>query len=358
MAAAIDGSPAAATSASRVVSSAVAKPSERLSSVARRRRPWARTRSDVADPSSCASISPARPAPPASTCRPAARSSRSARSSAVAGRGPLQRELDQLGGGVGSSAGGGQLGGGVELGRDRAIGAIGAVGEVAGPLLGVAYVLGGGAVGGAPLCGRRRSGDRRGEQWVHERDPPPLVDADDAPLLGGRERRGVDRPGRGLGEDRGPQERALGRRGQLGDPRRRQGAHVVGDRQAGVGGAGVVDDQPCHLQRVERVSARCLGDARQDRARKRTPQAVGDDPAERPQRQRAEPHAPHALALDGVQQPQPRGARPRRAQHADRLGVQPPDGEAENAGRGAVEPLGVIEGHQHRGALRRARARA
>ena len=188
---------------------------ERLSSVARRRRPWARTRSDVTDPSSCASSSPARADAAGVQMQPGRPQQPLGAQLAVAGRGALQRQLDQLGGGIGGAARDGHLGGGVELGRDRAVGAVSAVGQMARPLLGVPDVLGRGAVGGAPLRRRRRGRDRRSEQGVHERDPPAIVDPDDASLLGGRERRGVDRPGAGLGQDCGAQQRPLGRRRKL-----------------------------------------------------------------------------------------------------------------------------------------------
>ena len=163
---------------------------------------------------------------------------------------------------------------------------------------------------------------------------------------------GSMRPRRGLGQHRGAQQRALGRRGQLGDARCRQGAHVVGHRQAGVGGVLVVDDQPRHLQGIERVAARRLGDAREHRARQRASQPIGDHPPQRAQGQRAEAHAPHAVTLDGVQQAQPGRLGTRRAQHAHRLGVQAPDGEGEDAGGGPVQPLGVVERQEHGGVTR------
>ena len=122
IAAAIDGSPPAAASASVAVSSAVAKLSDWLSSVARSRRAWARSwsgrglaeqrRQQLAGALRIPAIGvqfggPLQPG----RSRPAA----------IVGRRLPERQLDQLGGRIRRAPGARQLGGGVELGGDRRI---------------------------------------------------------------------------------------------------------------------------------------------------------------------------------------------------------------------------------------------
>ena len=81
----------------------------------------------------------------------------------------------------------------------------------------------------------------------------------------------------------------------------------------------------------------------QRRARKRRPEPCRQEPMSR-----SEAHRPHGHQL-GVREVEAAGkTSPASGEHGDRLAPQPAQGELEHSGRGSVDPLCVVDGHEYR----------
>jgi hypothetical protein len=101
-------------------------------------------------------------------------------------------------------------------------------------------------------------------------------------------------------------------------------------------------EEPGDLQRVQRVPGRRLCDPDERRARKRPPQAPGDDPVQRGDRERPELEPLQAPRMsDAVEHVRVRRAQ--REERPDRLVRQPPERELDRSRRRRVEPLDVVD---------------
>ena len=196
---------------------------------------------------------------------------------------------------------------------------------------------------------------------------PPALQAEQPALLrrdeaggGGRALDQLD--GRVRQRGRGEQRGACVRR-EAGDPALDDLPQALRHRQrrAGFERRGRAEGTR-DLQREQRVAARRLGDALQDRppvavAEPRLDQAAHRLGVERPEPGADEPFRPErALQPERVR----RGDRcAQRRQHADPVAVQAPDGEGQRPRGRRVEPLDVVDGeHERRGLGRPGEQRA
>ena len=146
----------------------------------------------------------------------------------------------------------------------------------------------------------------------------------------------------------GGQQHRLGVLAELVEPRTDQ----VGQRarQRGVGDARLAVNRPRQFERIERVAARELADPDDRRSGEGAAQPAGDHLAESAKAER-----PDLDALDAVEpvQLQPLGAVPAVGfgafgdEHPDAT-LEPTGGERDDGLAGGVQPLHVVDGHDHR----------
>ncbi len=200
------------------------------------------------------------------------------------------------------------------------------------------------AVDLAPVpCVRRRVDGRAGER-VAELDRA-RGQRDDARLLGGDQRRGLDRePGGGSLQQ--PEVAAVAGR------REQQHATLGGGQRAGPPRERAGDpgrDEHRRARGRERERLRLAGELQQrERIAPGRPvqpaRGLGREPGQqRPRVRRAQPAEHQRLKVGAVKQR--RLALPHPDQHRDRIGDQPPDREQQCLGARPVEPVRVIDEH-------------
>jgi hypothetical protein len=193
------------------------------------------------------------------------------------------------------------------------------------------------------------------------REPDPIqVELDDA-CVQGRKQPGFAADPRGCLHDAGP--RVSMRRGRqqvfAARPRQREDAPVhellqrLGDGQRlarGDGRSGPVQ-RADDLERVERVSARGLMDLGQQRTRKRKPELLANEMMQCAEVEGADPDGDETFAgkrAANLRDEHARGRSARCEKNADALVPQTSRRVAERPRGGGVEPLDVVDGHEHR----------
>ena len=266
-------------------------------------------------------------------------------------------QVDQFGGGGRRPPGACGVGGLVERGQHLLVGASRGQRQVPRPELRLGLELAERSVHGTAHVGSGVGVHAAGQQGMGEADPVSL-EGDDAlgfgllnPLNqvgGGEVVGGREQLHRGFGHTRDAEQQVAGVVVEQTDPP----AHQVGEgrRQGQLGARGPVVDGAAQLEGEKRVAAGDLGDAQHRRTGERAPQAFGDHGVQLPGVQRTHRGAVQPV---GAVQMQPGGGRSVSGlaalgdQHAERT-PQAAHGELDGGTAGAVQPLRVVDRHDHR----------
>ncbi len=234
--------------------------------------------------------------------------------------------------------------------RERGIRLLGGKGEVADPELTVRDGVGDDAVEPTPLGSRAVPDRGSGDQRVR-RAQVGAVDDDHAGFDGGLERAVV-------GQLPQPIETEVGAQGDGGEQparRARQSGHAgpeqlldpLGDGKLSPERRHAVDDERAsHLEREQRVAQRRLEDPPHHRTREAEPEPLEEETAHPSQAQAAELEVHSSPGFECLLERARRG-RATREEEPHPVALQPPCCEGERRGRGGVEPLDVVERHEH-----------
>ena len=175
------------------------------------------------------------------------------------------------------------------------------------------------AMGRGSVPGGSRPIHSRREKRVRELDVAVVGHGDETRGFGGRKRRDVDKPRGGAGERRRAKQRIARRPRKPDDAPLHERAQVVGHRQrCGRQGLGVpAGEQPCNLERVERVALRRRGELDERRSREGDAEAVGDDALQRRDRQGAGLEAAQLPIVEGREEVRPLRLSSQRYEDAD-----------------------------------------